>query len=152
MIVVDWLSKVIDKVNNYLRTATVGGVAYESTPNAWRVMKLGNRWIEYINYNTPLTAGGSFASDYLHAQDGSSNNYTKIKLTAHNKGSTNVVVKIQQSPNSTDWYDLPNQSLAFTSDGTDTLEVEVRLPWIRVVETNNDTNDQTENLVYVSLE
>ncbi len=152
MIITDWLKKMWDRTYNYLRVAITGGVGYENPPDAWMYVKKGQRWAKVLTYTTALGTSSSYTSSSISAQDGAGNNYTEIRLFLYQTGSTNTTAKIQQSDDNSNWYDIPNQSVNLTADGDAVLKVDVYLDYIRVVESNDDSNNaQTANKLVVVL-
>lgn len=146
----DWITRVIDKINDALIAVIKGGVAYENPPDAWKVLSEGQRWSVALNYTSNLAAGASYTSSSITAQDSGGNNYTELRIFAVNAGASSVTVKVQGSVDNSTWYDIPNQSIDVTSTGTGKFDIYT--PYIRIVETNNDTaNAQTTNLVYAVL-
>lgn len=142
---------------SYFLTALKGGVGYEYPLDAWFNVKKGQRWNVVLVYNSNLSAGSSYTSSSILSQDGSINNYLNFRMVVHNEGSTNVEYKIQQSNDNSTWYDVNDkdgnpQSITLTSDGTRYMNGDITMPYIRVVESNNDSNNaQTGNLIYLVL-
>lgn len=137
---------------SYFLTALKGGVGYEYPLDAWFNVEKGHRWNVVLVYTSNLSAGSSYTSSSILAQDGSINNYTEIRVFLHNEGSTNLSLKIQQSADNSTWYDIPNESASLSGDGNTIIDGKVYMPYVRIVETNNDgTNAQTSNYVYVVL-
>lgn len=152
MIIKELWKIALDKINKFFRVGIVGGVGYEYPLDAWFYVKKGQRWNVVLAYQSTLAASSSYTSSSILAQDGSINNFTEIRLHLHQEGSTNTLVKIQQSSDNSTWYDLPNQSETLTTNGDVVIKADVYRPYIRIVEENNDSsNAQTANNLYVIL-
>ena len=137
---------------DYPVTVVAGGASYENVVDAWKVITKGKRMLKVLTYITALAASASYTSNTITAQDSNGNNYTEIRLSLYQTGSTNTTAKIQQSDDGVNWYDIPNQSVTLTADGVAVLDAEVYLDFIRIVESNNDaTNAQTANKLVAYL-
>ena len=149
------LEKFVDTVHDWLRVAIKGGVGYEYPLDAWLGVMKGRRWNVALSYSSNLSAGASYTSSSWLAQDNSINNYEEIRVFLYNEGASSVSLKVQQSNNNSNWYDIPNVdgNANITSSGGVAVGIwKVFMPYIRIVETNNDgTNAQTKNLVYVVM-
>ena len=148
----DWIERIIDKLHGFLKVGITGSVGYENPPDAWKYMKVGQRWSKVLTYTTALAASSSYTSSSITAQDGAGNNYTQIRLFLYQAGSTNTTAKIQQSDDNSTWYDISGQSVSLSATGATAGTFDVYLNYIRVVESNDDsTNAQTANKLVVVL-
>ena len=152
MIIEDIWKKVMDKVYNFFNVGVKAGVGYENTPDGWKILKIGQRMSAVLDYTTALGTSSSYTSNPIAVQDRTGNNFTEIRLSLYQKGSTNTTAKIQQSTDKSTWRDLPNQSVNLTTDGSKTLKCDVFRGYIRIVESNDDaSNAQTENDLHVEV-
>ena len=141
-----------DDTNGVWLVGVKGSVGYESDADAFFNVKKGHRWNAVLTYTTNLGAGASYTSPIITAQDGAGNNYTEIRISLYQEGSTDVTVKVQQSTDGSTWREFPNQSVTLSGNGGTTLVCDIFRPYIRIVEENNDgSNAQTVNDLYVVL-
>ena len=144
--------KTLDKISNFFNVGVKAGVGYENTPDGWKTLKIGQRMSAVLDYTTALGTSSSYTSDPIAVQDGAGNNFTEIRVSLYQEGSTNTTVKIQQSTDKSTWRDLPNQTANLTTDGATTLKCDVYRGYIRIVEENNDaSNAQTTNDLHVEV-
>jgi len=141
-----------DDTNGVWLVGVKGSVGYESDADAFFNVQKGHRWNAVLTYTSNLGAGASYTSPTITAQDGAGNNYTEIRISLYQEGSTSVTVKVQQSRDGSTWREFPNQSVTLSGDGGTTLVCDIFRPYIRIVEENNDgSNAQTTNDLYVVL-
>ena len=152
MIIKGLWKKTMNKVYNFFRVGIMAGVGYESTPDGWKYLKIGQRMSAVLDYHTALGASSSYTSSGIPVQDSAGNNFTEIRVSLYQEGSTNTTVKIQQSSDNSTWRDLPNQSANLTANGAVVLKCDVFRGYIRVVESNDDSsNAQTTNDLHVEV-
>ena len=145
------LNAIFDAVYNFFNVGIKAGVGYENTPDGWKVFKIGQRMNAVLNYTTALGTSSSYTSSSISVQDGAGNNYTMVRISFYQEGSTDVKVRIEQSDDNSTWRDF-GQSLSLSADGGIEDEFRVQRGYIRIVEENNDaSNAQTTNDLLVEV-
>ena len=146
------LEKVFNSIDNYLTVGVKGSVGYENYDgyDFFKQDIIGTRMKQIINYNSTLGTSSSYTSASFTAQDGGQYNYKEIRVFLYQEGSTDTDVIVQQSPDNSNWYDIASANNG--GSAVTTLKVDIYLPYVRVVEKNNDgTNAQSKNVLFVYL-